>query len=462
MLRPKLNRIWTSTNANLRRDPGDAKYIQGWISEIPTYQVLNYLQYKVDTTLLAMAERGIFEWGSDVTYGLASVVWDELDKKIYVSTVGVPDKTKAPSQNLAHWSPSSIQVTRASYDAIVAAINAHIADITGNPHKLTAGRLNAYNKNETDAIVAQYRALVLAHTSDKNNPHGVTASQTGAVPDTGGTYSGDVTFLQGMFFDAAKTKQIWKTGGMYLNNSGFQIGITDAGEGVIQSPTVTTHIVTEEQYPTLKMQQEPDYAVPAPVYQLDLMRSIHIQHGDGKVDTNFDPTFAPNGAMQISNVVGGSITMNGSSQVTASKNYTIAFDILAETPRATADMSASFLIGFQQGGAYAYIFLTGASAIMAERYGGSGGRYDTTSWQLVGPINTWYRIAATFKGGEIRLFVNGVERSSKLDATATADVTGGNFTMFTMQKPAEYGRLYDVRNVRFWSEALTPKQVSNL
>lgn len=459
MLRPKLNRIWTSTNANLRRDPGDAKYIQGWISEIPTYQVLNYLQYKVDTTLLAMAERGIFEWGSDVTYGLASVVWDELDKKIYVSTVGVPDKTKAPSTNPAHWSPSSIQVTRASYDNIANAINTHIADITGNPHKLTAGRLNAYNKNETDAIVAQYRALVLAHSSDKNNPHGVTATQTGAVPATGGTYSGDVTFLQGMFFDAAKTKDINKIGGLFLRNGSYQIGIHDLGKGVITSPTVTSTIVTEEQYPTLKMQQEPDYAVPAPVYQLDLMRNIHIQHGDGKVGTDFEPTFAQNGAMQISNT-GAIISMSGSSQITATKNYTIAFDILEETPRIVTDQGNSFFLGFQDGGQSAYIYLTGTSLIKAERHIGS--TYETIDWQLVGPINSWYRVVATFKGSEIRLFVNGVERVSKLDAIATADVVGGALSMYANQKPPEYQRLYDVRNVRFWSEALTPKQISNL
>ena len=191
-LRPKLDRVWTSANSVLRRDPGDAKYIQGWVSEIPTFQVLNYLQYKVDTTLLAQAERGIFEWGSDITYVLGSVVWCENDKKIYVSTVGSPDKIKAPNTNLAHWSPSSIQVPRANYDAILASINFHIAD-KSNPHNLSAAQLGSYTKAETDALVAQYQALVLAHSSNKNNPHGVTALQVGAVPATGGAYTGDVT-----------------------------------------------------------------------------------------------------------------------------------------------------------------------------------------------------------------------------------------------------------------------------
>ncbi len=58
-IRPKLNRVWTSNNSVARRDPGDAEYLKGWVAEIPTYQVLNYLQYKIDTTMLAQAERGI-------------------------------------------------------------------------------------------------------------------------------------------------------------------------------------------------------------------------------------------------------------------------------------------------------------------------------------------------------------------------------------------------------------------
>ena len=458
MLRPKLNRIWTSTNSSLRRDPGDAKYIQGWISEIPTYQVLNYLQYKVDTTLLAMAERGIFEWGSDVTYGLASVVWDELDKKIYVSTVGSPDKTKAPSTNLAHWSPSSIQVTRASYDAIVQAINAHIADITGNPHKLTAGRLNAYNKDETDAIVAQYRALVLAHTSDKSNPHGVTAAQTGAVPSTGGTYSGDVSFLAGMFFDTGKTKQIGKDGGLFLRNGNFQIGINDAGDGVVG----TSKIVTEVTYQDLKKAQEPSYAVPMPVYEVDCIGNIHIQQGSGYIDTDFNPTYsATTGALVMPRPItpAAAITALSSTQLPTSTRNTICFDVLSETPRNPTDPTSLFLVGVIMPTGM-YIYITGGSIIRVERR--VDNTYETAGWQLTGPINTWYRVAATFNNNEIRLFVDGVEVASKLDATATANVSGGHPQWSMNPGSAQTQRTLNVRNVRFWAEALTPKQISNL
>ena len=458
MLRPKLNRIWTSTNANLRRDPGDTKYIQGWISEIPTYQVLNYLQYKVDTTLLALAERGIFEWGSDVTYGLASIVWDETDKRIYVSTVGAPDKAKAPSTNPSHWSPSSIQVSRASYDSIVAAINTHIADVTGNPHKLTAGRLNAYNKNETDAIVAQYRALVLAHSSDKNNPHGVTALQTGAVPSTGGTYSGDVIFNAGVFFDAGKVNKINKSGGLFLQNGAGQIGINDSGVGMVGPTNSMSEIVTEASYLRLKSAQEPDYAVPMPNFQMNCIRDINIQTGSGYVDSNFNPIFsAANGSLEITNITPGeNQAIVCSETLGSSQEWTISFDILSVTSRIPADTRHTIVVGMDN----IYVFLTGANLVKAERR--NGNVYDATLYQLTGPINTWYSVAATFKGNVITLFINGVQVAQSTNSFETSTVGGGPFKLTSYNKSADSIRTLDIRNIRLWSQALTNKQVSNL
>lgn len=460
MLRPKLNRIWTSTNANLRRDPGDTKYIQGWISEIPTYQVLNYLQYKVDTTLLALAERGIFEWGSDVTYGLASIVWDETDKRIYVSTVGAPDKAKAPSTNPSHWSPSSIQVSRASYDSIVAAINAHIADVTGNPHKLTAGRLNAYNKNETDAIVAQYRALVLAHSSDKNNPHGVTATQTGAVPSTGGTYSGDVIFNAGVFFDSGKVNKINKSGGLFLQNGAGQIGINDSGVGMVGPTNSMSKIVTEASYPGLKSAQEPDYAVPMPNFQMNCIRDINIQTGSGYVSANFNPIFsADNGSLEITNitpVVTSTQVITCSEKLGSSQEWTVSFDILAVTPKIPTDAGATILVGMGD----IYIYLVGSSLIKATRR--NGPIYEETEYQLTGPINTWYKVSATFKGNVITLFVNGIQVSQVTNASGTSTVGGSSFRLTSYSKGAGSIHTLNVRNIRLWSQALTNKQVSNL
>ena len=99
MLRPQLNRLWGGNSSSTRRDPGDDKYLLGWLSEIPTFQVLNFLQYKMDTTMLAQAERGIFEWGSDVGYAKGAIAWDEVDKQIYVSQMQGPSTTLSPRGN---------------------------------------------------------------------------------------------------------------------------------------------------------------------------------------------------------------------------------------------------------------------------------------------------------------------------------------------------------------------------
>lgn len=458
-LRPKLNRVWTSANSVLRRDPGDAKYIQGWVSEIPTFQVLNYLQYKVDTTLLAQAERGIFEWGSDITYVLGSVVWCENDKKIYVSTVGAPDKTKAPDTNLAHWSPSSIQVPRASYDAILASINSHIAN-KSNPHNLSAAQLGSYTKAETDALVAQYQALVLAHSSNKNNPHGVTALQVGAVPATGGTYTGDVTFNGGMFFDAGKVNQISKTGGLYLQAGTAVMGIDATGAAVVGTTSSKSKIVSEATFPALKAAQEPGYAVPEPTIQMDMIGNINMRRGLGVIDSyGLEPAYDSNfgGALSMWGTRG---TSNGLDQFVGPYNitkFTMAVDVVFRT-----DVSSSLLgmaIRLYGVGSWAGLVFQKANVAYLMR--------NVVPNQEVTPVpptpftpGIWYRLAVVSDGPTMKMFVNGVLMYSKLDGSATASY---NLNRLKIEVDAGSPQSnYNIKNLRIWDVGLTDKQVSTL
>lgn len=472
MLRPKLNRIWTSANSVLRRDPGDAKYIQGWVSEIPTFQVLNYLQYKVDTTLLAQAERGIFEWGSDITYVLGSVVWCENDKKIYVSTVGSPDKTKAPNTNLAHWSPSSVQVPRASYDAIFAAIESHVAN-KSNPHNLSAAQLGSYTKAETDALVAQYQALVLAHSSDKNNPHGVTALDVGAVPATGGIYTGDVTFNGGMFFDAGKVNQISKTGGLYLQAGTAVLGIDSTGAAVVGTTVSKSKIVSEATFPALKALQEPSYATPDPVFSMDLLGSINIRRGVGTVGTlgfstpQYDAALG--NAISLYNPTTAEpirIIQTQEDRVFDVSANSIAYDVLSKTPR-NASPGFSLTVGMwlptgPQTRYEASISIDNLGIVTAARFDGALSAAEFVSWQLPEAVGVWYRLAATFDGPRITLYCNGVAVARTDLATQTQAVKLGRVFISTNPKPAELVRNWTIKNFRIWDTALTDKQVSTL
>ena len=79
-----LGRVWAKTPKDPIRDPGESKYALGWVAEIPTYQVLNFLHNRIDTNILALAERGVFEWGADINYKKNALCWDETDGRIYV------------------------------------------------------------------------------------------------------------------------------------------------------------------------------------------------------------------------------------------------------------------------------------------------------------------------------------------------------------------------------------------
>lgn len=475
MLRPKLNRIWTSASANLRRDPGDAKYIQGWVSEIPTFQVLNYLQYKIDTTLLAQAERGIFEWGTDIAYQLGSIVWCEADKKIYVAIVGAPDRTKSPNTNAAHWATSSIQVPRASYDAMVTAINAHIANVS-NPHKLSAVQLGSYTKAETDALVAQYNALVAAHVADKNNPHKLTAAGVGAVPVTGGVYTGDVTFNGGVFFDAGKVNQISKSGGLFLQAGTAVLGIDSTGTAVAGTTASRSKLVTEATFPNLKAAREPRYAVPAEVYSLDFLGSVNIRRGVGTTaSTGIEPTF--DASLGYPLIRDNPVAPAPTNQILGDGNYnfaaiTISAEVRLSSPEQPTDTADSLLIGMTESpvdnnnSRRMYIIVSGSNQIKLTRIYTLDGvsTSDTLSWQ--GPSSAtpiWAKLVGTISGAQMRLYYNGVVvATSDVANKATAAITNTLRIACNQKATSALSRRFRLRNVKFWDGALTAMQVSTL
>lgn len=456
MQRPKINRIWTGNSPMMRRDPGDAKYQQGWVSEIPTYQVLNYLQYKIDTTILAQAERGIAEWGDDVAYGLGSLAWDNKTNYIYVSLVQQPDRNKAPSDNAAHWGRSSIQITRKEFDDIVAAISAHIAN-KANPHNLTAGQLNAYNKQEMDNLVAQYRALVAAHVNDKNNPHNTTAAQAGGVPITGGTYEGDVKFLKSIGLNAGDTARLCNENGIYLeigphNSDVALIGINTAGEVVAGRSQSKSPIVTEKTFQDLKATNEPNYAVPLPAISMNLMNSLNIQVGAGELE--FDQNkleFAANG--WLIRRTGKDIVF----QTTAdSRRLDDDYTVVARMRMSEFDANASgfpLIFGLYE----AYTGITSSGSVhynnRASMAGNIGGKLVAGQEHTIAMSSTW--------NGNItilRIFLDGVQigyvsNQNRFQGRQLAAIVRGDATFAGEAR---------ISNLRIWTECLTPAQVSTL
>lgn len=460
MLRPKLNRLWGGSNASTRRDPTDAKYIIGWVSEIPTFQVLNYLQYKMDTTMLAQAERGVFEWGGDVTYVKGALAWDELDKQVYVSQVASPSKTLAPSNNPTQWKASSVQITRQQYDTLNANITAHIADITGNPHQLTAGRLNSYTKAETDALIAQYQALVKAHVDNKNNPHGTTAAQIGAVPITGGTYTGDVIFAAGrILLDAAGSNKVGllSGSGLFLQSGSGVLGLNSAGVAVAGTVASQSPIVTEQTFAAQKALVEPDYASPVPIFYMPFVGDLHIYTGAGTSAGTMDFQFSA-GALVCGNQTAEQRVTYSSSPLEGSVNSTIAIDVFV--PATTEGTTATeFFMATGSGNTSLIIEVRKDNQTRA--YGSGAATGGSTGYAALTP-NVWHRIVATANPTQTNIYIDGVLAAAPSTA-ANNPIAGTGYNFLRMYgQAAGAGRQYKVRNLRMFNAALTAKQVSNL
>ncbi|WJN64091.1 putative tail fiber protein [Erwinia phage Mauresque] len=465
MLRPKLGRIWADNSSVARRDPGDTKYLTGWLSEIPTYQVLNFLQWKNDLVIQSLAERGVLEWGGDVTYKKGAAVWDETNNKIYIALLDNPDKTKAPSTNLNQWTGSAIQLSRSAYDATVKKIDDHVADVTGNPHKLTPGRLGTYTVAQIDALVAQYRAEVQTHANRKDNPHKVTATQIGAVPVEGGTYTGDVTMGTGqLFLSADKTRLIKSDStGVYMKNAAGAIGIDAAGKGFVKTGSeAASEIVTKSTFADNKATVEPNYAIPQPVFYLPLASDLNIYIGGGTTLSTQNGT-AIDWNPQIFNGAYFGTNAGNNPQYDSKITYTykplegitditICVDVYLNNVGSDSlwDLYAS------AGSA------TGCGVIQVNKdntvwFWSEAGSTPTVSVQN----NSWHRVVGVRTASSLILYLDGVR-------VATAAVTNGpitgdayNFIRGNVQSTANQ-RYIKVKNFKLWVGALTDNQVSTL
>lgn len=454
MLRPKLGRLWGNSNAIVRRDPGDEKYLKGWLSEIPTYQVLNFLQWKTDATIQALAERGVLEWGTDVAYKQGAAVWNEDDGKIYVATQSNP--TDKPSSSSTQWTPSALQITRNEYDASVAAINAHIADVTGNPHKLTPGRLGTYSVAQIDALVATYRAMVLAHVQDTNNPHQLTAAIIGAVPVVGGTYTGTVTMQTGQLLLSADGKQLIKADstGIYLKNDAGSIGVDASGKGFVKTGSAAaSEIITLQTFADYKAAVEPGYATPSPHLFLPLIRDINIYVGGGTSSTTFEPQYDAGGRMAVPSAVGAADGMSFSDNpFTGIMDTTVAIDMAFIAGAAGASI---YEFGIGNGGSGACrIAVQSSGIVLAISEAG------TIASPSLGDGKT-YRYVVRRNANETSFFINGVLIGK---VTGTNKVIAGpyNFIVTSDKANADQKKPCTICNFRVWATYLTDNQISTL
>lgn len=283
--RPQIARVWASDPLAQKTEPEEAKYLLGWEPEIPTYQVLNYLQNKLDLALLALAERGVMEWdGTDsIVYNDKALAWDNADKQIYVANKANPQGQPSVSSD---WDLSAAQVSLASIVGIEATIQAHI-DRVDNPHQVTAAQVDTYTQGVIDTKLGTNDGALTTHKNDTDNPHEVTAAQAGAVPITGGAFTGLVehqagkTVLNKGVTPSEAGVESPAGGGMHLYYGDSKMGVDAGGNAYYFDGTTTYDFVAESEFAALKAVAEPDYAIPEPDFHMPLISDVNIYTGFG-------------------------------------------------------------------------------------------------------------------------------------------------------------------------------------
>jgi hypothetical protein len=448
-----VTRIWGGGDPNVSTiDPGLEKYAIGWTAEIPSFQFLNFLQYRTDVNFRALAERGVTEWGTDIDYKLNSLTWNEFDSQVYVSVVAVPNQTR-PDLNPSQWKPSALTLTQLEFTTLKNTIDNHIATITGNPHRVTASQAQTYTASELDVLLAQNQATLDAHINDLADPHQVTALQIGAVPKVGGTYTGLVGHTSRTRYGT--NAYLDSSDGFLMEFNGFTLGINNAGEPVANGDV----ILHETNYLENKELTEPLYAVPVPDFFMPLVVDTSIQRGAGVSEFNGGGGLSytgKDGATKSTVLDVPPFTKGGLWRGSNASHLIIQAEDNLEFPTRTLSID----ITWDEHTSSAYNMLRSDNNV---RFLGSSGSLSVADGvasnvfiasQASLTVGVVQKIAVVFTPTSTKTYLNGVLVAS---GNALA-VPSGDIDIFSHSDIPNLS----VRNSRSWATELTPQQIATL
>lgn len=469
----KLGRIWASAPASPNIDPGAEKYKLGWVAEIPLFQVLNYINNRYDTNIVSLAERGMFEWGNDVAYNIAALAWDEADGFIYVSKTAAPSTTTRPGLNATQWDKSAVQISRKQYDDAVTAWNNHAAN-TSNPHALTVDILNTYSKTVIDSKVAAAQSAITSHVGNQGNPHGTTAVQAGAVPVTGGSYTGLVRQLfESTGIGAASyaaTLLANATGAFLTLGPTSKLGIDSTNTPVfINDAGVKSPLLLSSNYIAAREAVEALYVTPGPDLEVNFRNSLSLLSGVGVA------TFTgPAGSRGYLDKSGNAQTAALNTPRFTAQGLFVTGSVDVETlglPTALNLLNASsysIAINFQSTSTTAFIYWIGVGPSINTAVAMQAGTYRFTS--VVGGVSTSLVIApvdhtiphkvcvvSDAVANKTFVYFDGL---LKLTVNSKQDVVVGGVINFC-NAGDNYGSNY-LNNFKTWLYALTAPQVLNI
>lgn len=268
----------------------------GWESEKPPEAWQNFLTQISDEKVIGMMIDGLLQKDASVNYKEGALY--RSANKFYRIEGGVEKEVLDPK--------------RAIYESLVASMNKlyddHLA--ADNPHQDTVDTLvdKSYIKTDVDTMFGSTtdpKTIVYHKAQMGAGVHGETATSIGSLPAaTGGTFTGDVIFLDEAIIQVTPSKYIHynkSTALFELVNGTMATGVDANGNGYIVGTGGSSLMLSEANLDQLTIKYNASFALPIPILSASWVSDLSDASGIGvwTIDTPAAPVFGD--GLQVDN-----------------------------------------------------------------------------------------------------------------------------------------------------------------
>ena len=322
---------------------------KGWHSEKPPEQWQNFLSQISDLKVLGLLVDGIQQWDAGVTYEL-----NALSKVAGVVYIRVAVVTPVVSPELAGsgWD-ELVDQTALGFNNLVqglidklsvhnAASNPHDDDI----HNVVGGGYLKTEVNPKFNSATDPNTIVYHMGQSGQIVHGETVAQIGTLSAVeGGTFSGPVIFEDDAIIQVSPSKVVHlnrATALLEMANGTVSLGIAANGVGYVVTTAGMFVVMSEDNYDQLNMVQNGQFALPVPVWSMNLQQSLSDAEGRGNwvVNSEASPVFTKFGLTLTDNPI--HISYYQPLAVTA---HVVAYDIAGTKLVAILDYDSAISYG---------------------------------------------------------------------------------------------------------------------
>ena len=285
---------------------------KGWHSEKPPEQWQNFLSQTSDLKVMDLLVEGVQQWDAGVSYEL-----NALSKVAGVVYIRVAVVTPAVSPELAGsgWD-GLVDQTALGFNNLVqglvdklsvhnAASNPHDDDI----HNVVGGGYLKTEVNPKFDSATDPKTIVYHMGQTGQAVHGETVAQIGTLSAVeGGAFSGPVIFEDNVIIQVSPSKVVHlnrATALLEMANGTVSLGIAANGVGYVVTTAGMFVVMSEDNYDQLNMVQNSQFALPVPVWSMNLQQSLSDAEGIGNwvVNSEASPVFTKFGLTLTDNPI---------------------------------------------------------------------------------------------------------------------------------------------------------------